>query len=128
MRKITPKLYKWQQAYIDDIKSCNTKSPDREKRMLKDYEEKGYCEIEMWCLAVPVARFILPRLKDFRGIVKRDTNRANNYSATLKDFDAMIYSFEKIAKDDHMYVTEEVRLKIQNGLQLFATHLTGMWC
>ena len=41
MKKEESKLYKWQQAYIDDIKSCNTGSPDREKDMLKDYKERG---------------------------------------------------------------------------------------
>jgi hypothetical protein len=119
-------MYKWQQAYIDDIKSCNTNSPDREARMLKDYEEKGFCEIELWCMADAVAKFVLPRLKEFRDkVVKRDTN--DNYPP-VKSFDAMIYSFQKIIDNDHLYVQLEERMKIKKGLQLFAKHLIGMWC
>ncbi len=127
MKNRIQKLYKWQHAYIEDIKSCNTRSPDREKRMLKDYEEKGYCEIDMWCLATAVSKFVLPRLKEFRNVVKRDSNRSINYPS-LKKFNAMIYSFQKIVDNNHLYVNEKERLKIQKGLELFAQHLIGMWC
>ncbi len=124
--KRKPKLYKWQQAYIDDIKSCNTQSPDREKKMLKDYTEKGYCDIEMWCLATSTAKFVLPRLTEFRNrMVATDTH--GNYPP-LKLFDEMIYSFQKIVDSDHMYVNDKERKKIDKGLQLFAKHLIGMWC
>jgi putative NADH-flavin reductase len=120
-------MYKWQKEYIEYIKSCNKKNPVRKKRMLIDYKEKGYCEFEMWCLATTVAKFVLPRLKEFRNIVKKDVFRKENYAASLKDFDAMIYSFQQIVDNKHTWIKEEQSLKIQKGLDLFSKHLIGMW-
>lgn len=117
-------MYKWQKAYIDEIKDCNGNTKDREKQMLADYEEKGFCEIEMWCLATATAKFALPRLKEFKIIVEMNPH---NYSASLDDFDSMIYSFQKIIEGEHLYVNKEESDKIQKGLNLFSQHLTEMW-
>lgn len=117
-------MYKWQKAYIDEIKACNGNTKDREKQMLADYEEKGFCEIEMWCLATSIAKFALPRLKQFMVTVEKNPH---NYSASLKDFECMIYSFQKIIDGEHLYVSKKEISKIQQGLNLFSKHLVEMW-
>lgn len=120
-------IFKVHEQYLKDIDECNKGNPSRRARFIADYKEKGYCAIDLWCLATSTAKFVLPRLKDFRDIVKRDKFRAQNYPP-LKSFNAMIYSFQKIVDNDHMYVNEKEREKIQKGLDLFAKHLIGMWC
>lgn len=119
------KKYKWVQKYEDEIAECNTGSPDRKKRMMKHYAEKGYCEMEMWCLATAVSKFVLPRLTEFRDVIVK--NGPQNYQP-IEVYDAMIYSFQKIVDGDHMYVDKKERRKIDNGLQLFAKYMIGMWC
>lgn len=119
------KKYTWVQKYEDDISGCNNGDPIRKKKMLKDYAEKGYCDIDLWCLATTTAKFILPRLIEFRNrIVAKDTSE--NYQP-LSVYDAMIYSFQKIVDNSHIYVKKNERKKIDKGLQLFAKHLIGMW-
>ncbi len=117
--------YKWIKKYENEIEKCNIKSPDRKNIFLKQYAEKGYCDIDLWCLATSTAEFILPRLKEFRDrIVAKDT--CGNYGS-LADYDAMIYSFQMIVDNDHLYVKQSKKLKIEKGLKLFAEQLTGMW-
>ena len=117
--------YKVHDQYLRDIDECNTNDPKRKSVFITDYKEKGFCDIDLWCLATTTAKFVLPRLIEFRDKVVK--NGSQNYRS-IEDYNAMIYSFQKIVNNDHMYVKEEERNKILKGLVMFSEQLTGMWC
>ncbi len=122
-------MYPWVEKRIKEIEACSPDSAglkERRERHLQQYADLGYCEVDMWSLDIPIAKSILPMLKAFyENTVIQDT--CNNYGPK-KNYEIMIWAFEKIANDDARWVSKEDAKKIQKGLNLFAKNLLYMWC
>lgn len=89
-------------------------SPDDERQILWAWQRefRGFDDTELWNLDNTITRFILPRLKAFRG------HRIN------KDIDEMIEGFELNLLD---FPDKIQRDKITNGLILFRKHFFNLW-
>lgn len=95
----------------------------------------GFDDTETWDLLYTIARFILPRLKRFKEIgdfyVGADTAasvKPLGYEPTkevITILDKMILAFEIIATG-YDYEPKN-KIKIQEGLDLFAKHFLALW-
>jgi hypothetical protein len=117
---------------------------------------RGYADCDLWNLDLTMSQFIYPRLKAFRDKYAKDSSyekpkvlTAEEFSVLPKDkwgnylieayssqewleiLDKMLLAFERVNKQfdykDPSNGTEEERLRIEEGLQLFAKHFQQLW-
>jgi len=90
---------------------------------------RGFSDPESWELDTTIAKFVLPRLEEYR-----NTNQIlpvqfmqEQWNTTL---DKMIYSMKIMAMDNYLeYILDhpEEMCKIQEGFTLFGKHLFDLW-
>lgn len=87
---------------------------------------RGYDDSETWSLCVEHAKWMAPRLKRFIEIHNGHPCHldADGWNNVLND---MLYSFDKIAKDDIDDLTEEENNKIYEGLKQFSVWYMDLW-
>lgn len=86
---------------------------------------------ELWGLDVTLAKYILPRLIKFKEI--NINSHPQDFSGMKEWHDAidkMIWSFEKVLKDDWNNVYSELgreNMRYLEGMNLFAYHFNDLW-
>lgn len=90
---------------------------------------RGYSDADLWELDVHLAEIILPRLKSFRDMDKIGHPAGLTEEEWQNILDKMIYSFEALQNQYHVPLVESKAEagKIEEGLNLFATHLCDLW-
>jgi hypothetical protein len=139
----TYKTYKWMDKTFAEIDECNPNDPERKEKMLKDYEEKGWTERDVWSLDHTLAVWILPRLTYFRdcasgcpgGFAKTDGNGKSTkrqFAAGCKKWrrvlDEMVDGFTIIASDRYFLTKSEDEKKIEKALDNFREYYRCLWC
>jgi len=107
---------------------------ERQDIWKKQREERGFDDTELWGLDCTIARFILPRLKEFK-------KQAGGYPSNLKpegddgdkglelwenSIQTMIDAFELIAKD-HVVTDDKEKEIIETGLDNFRKYYFSLW-
>lgn len=127
--------------------SIDRNDDDRSKSFMHQRMSRGFDDTELWNLYITIARFILPRLKEFK-------KQSMGYPCSITPeewstiLDKMIWSLEIIASDkdysdyfpmpsrDNSTKEEidkwnkdytEYNDKIQEGLNLLAEHFCSLW-
>jgi hypothetical protein len=114
-----------------------TKKDKRYNKHLKQLKTRGFSDSETWSLYSNIAMFILPRLIQFRKIVR--THAYGGYPLGLTEqtwndmlgemifaFDWSITSDEKSAKMTDEEVTAAWE-RYKKGMQLFGEWFRGLW-
>jgi hypothetical protein len=95
---LTVPPYKWVSRDIKKIRDMNKKTQARFKKHLKQYETKGWSDIDTWSLDSTFAEWMLPRLKRFKelrnGIPQGYTEKTWNNTMQF-----IIDGFEFMASD-----------------------------
>jgi len=101
-------------------------------RQWKQRRKQGFIDEDLYSLEWTIAKFVAPRLKDFRNSGPHDN--CPNWCSML---DKMIWSMEQIANseggtfiDPDGLTDEEVTIyynKLQEGLTLFGRNFRGLW-
>lgn len=95
-------------------------------RFLWDKFITGFSERDTWSLDVPIAEYILPRLKLFKtcapGYPVRLKKKEEEWNANL---DKMILAFEKVLECDGG--PSQFEDEIDEGLELFGKYYRGLW-
>lgn len=87
---------------------------------------RGYDDTEMWCLTTAIARFLLPRIKDFE----------QNYCLAPPD-DPLRSDYKKIIKALELVIEDGINFRNPNtkdgqifaeGWKIFHDRYLGMWC
>jgi len=96
--------------------SLTDKTDTREEEYSQQRIERGFDESEGWAFDCTVARFVLPRLKEFKCMYDEEK------------VDAMIEAFELIDRDNgsHCLWTSEEEARVIEGLRLFSDNLLGL--
>lgn len=99
------------------------------QKLKKQLYKKGFDNSECWNLDITIAKFILPRLKNFQKITIGYPSKLKNEKKWNKILNKMIISFELILNDDENVKKYKIenRKKIQKGLKLFAKYFTELW-
>jgi hypothetical protein len=104
--------------------SIYTDNDKREEKFLKQRLERGFDESETWSLYTTIAKFIVPRLKEFK-----EVNIAYPPELTPESWndilDKMIRSFEIAADSDFM--KEEEAEEFREGFTLFSEYFFALW-
>jgi len=86
---------------------------------------------ELWGLDVTLAKYILPRLIKFKEInTNSHPQELNNMKEWHDIIDKMIWSFQKIIKDDWSPVYGELgreNMRYLEGMRLFGYHFNDLW-
>lgn len=95
-------------------------------------KKKGLSKIkneELWDLDDTLAKYILPRLIKYKTINKNSHPIAfDNIEDWHNTIDKMIWSFEKIVKDNWVYKQLEAeKERFEEGMNLFAKHFMDLW-
>lgn len=108
-------------SYLKEI----IKGDHRYIRFLWDQFISGVSEIDTWSLDVPIAEYILPRLKLFK-------SAKHSYPGCLEKeeewdiiLDKMIFAFQKVIECDGG--PSEFEDEIDEGLKLFGEYYRGLW-
>lgn len=92
----------------------------------------GWDDRTLWDLDYHIAKFVLPRLKEFKKNLHNHPGCFNTLEEWDDVLDKIVYSFEHIINDLYMLdkEVEEIRQieeKIQEGLELFGKYFRGLW-
>ena len=123
--KIDPK-------YIDVPNICfslTEKTDDREEEFSKQRIDHGFDESETWSLDHTIARFILPRIKEFWRIEQKVTMMKSQEELEYKEsMPKIIRAFELIVRDNDSRIwNEQEEKEYEEGIDLFAKYLLWMW-
>jgi len=94
------------------------KTDKRLKKFAKQRKDRGWDSTELWNLDVTIAKFVLPRLKEFIKTVHDDYK---------KDIQKMIDAFELVVSDDNYRFDKEIDRKIRDGLKTFSENFRLLW-
>jgi hypothetical protein len=121
------KNYKWVEEDLKYIRDTEGKDPARTKRFIKQYEARGWCDIETWSLDHSFAVWMVPRLQRFieltngyPGDVEGMTNA--KWHRILKE---MLEGFKFMLTDDWYAPTKRTAKKHAKALK--ALKLFGEW-
>lgn len=108
--------------------SISSIDDSREKEFAKQRIIRGFDDSETWSLTCTISKFILPRLKLFKA-VSMGTTPINLSKEDWKEIlNKMIYAFEIIPRDNETWnFTDEERIKIDEGLDLFRQYFFALW-
>ena len=102
------------------------KNDSRAEEYRKIKQKTGICPDELWNLDRAIARFVAPRLKQFR-------KDAYFYPACLKSWDSwnkilkqMIKAFQLLDSDKYAF-SESERKSINKGLNAFRKYFECLW-
>ena len=82
----------------------------------------GMSQRDTWSLDVPLAKYILPRLKLFK-VSGFENEKEKEWDVIL---DKMIFAFEKIIESDGCSFPD-FEDEIDEGLALFGKYYRGLW-
>jgi len=109
---------------------------ERQEIFRKQREERGFDDTELWGLDCVIAKFILPRLKEFKNQtgggfpsdlgVEGDENGDKGLDVWLNVIQEMIDAFELIAKD-HVVTDKKEKEIINKGLDQFRKYYFSLW-
>lgn len=100
----------------------------RKLRFLWQRLTRGWSDDNTWNLDIPIAKFVLPRLRRFKEI-------NNGYPSGMTEeewdekIDQMTEAFDLLIKtyDGDVDETVSTDMKIDDGLELFGEHLRNLW-
>jgi hypothetical protein len=127
IQKTSPKKYKWFKKEVDYINDHSFKKPKRQKKYMKQLENRGWTDADTWSLDSTFGRWISPRLKRFKKLNNGCPNglTAESWNAIL---DIMIEAFEYIGSDKYWGArTDKMNAKIEQGLDLFRQYFFCLW-
>ena len=104
-------------AYIGFV----DKETKNKKKYKQQFDEEGFDDSVTWSLDESIIKFILPRLKRYHEIAFKVIEEPD----LEKDCELMIEGFELYLSDCE--VTEEVRVKINNALELLVKNFHKLW-
>ena len=109
---------------------------ERQDIWKKQREERGFDDTELWGLDCTIARFILPRLKEFKNqtgggfppnlAVEGDEDGDKGLELWENSIQTMIDAFELIAKD-HVVTDDKEKEIIETGLDNFRKYYFSLW-
>lgn len=77
---------------------------------------------DMWNLDITIARFVLPRLKEFKDKYATDDKKWQKYLSK------MIIAFELCSDESNITCFDETQQKqFDEGIKLFAKYFRGLW-
>jgi hypothetical protein len=138
------KKYKWIDKELQIIKEISKGKPERRKKMLKDYEDKGWTDRDTWSLDYTIAQFVLPRLKRFREVASGcpgifcpidDNGKPMKGRGIPKDgmkhwhklLDEMIVGFQLMNDGNQFLGSKEDYKKMNKALDLFREFFFDLW-
>lgn len=97
--------------------------PKRNKKFKKQRIERGFDDSELWSLRDVYAKFMLPRLIEFR---KKVVNIIEVEETYLEDLDYVIDTFKIIIENDSI-LDLKTEKRITKGLYLFSDMYLTLW-
>jgi hypothetical protein len=91
---------------------------------------KGFAPDDLWNLDQTIARFVLPRLKEFRRLYGTIPVGEENLKQWHETIDKMIFAMETISDESYPFslsLNDSTEEKVQDGLNLFAKHFMKLW-
>lgn len=124
------KKYEWVKTDIEYAKKmghCNDNGK-RSKLFVKQYEERGWCDAELWNIDHEFGKWILPRIKSYakyaNGVPGGITEK--EWKSILKQ---MIDGFEIIAHPkDNWSCDAKKEEKANTAMELFGKYGRLLWC
>lgn len=103
--------------------------PANDKRQMQWETQRfirGYDDTEMWCLTSAIAKFLLPRIKDF----KEHYCLASPNDPIHSDFNKIIRALELVIEDNVEFRNPNTKdgKAFLEGWKLFHDHYLGLWC
>ena len=86
---------------------------------------RGFDDTELWNLDVTIAKFILPRLIEFRRELTGHPGKLPDPTAWEVILDKMIVTFTWLSQDDN--VGDLLPAEVSEGLGLFITYYRNLW-
>ena len=120
----------WCEKQLKELKK--EKKPKRKKLWLKQFKNRGWTDKELWNLDVSFAKWILPRLVEFKKQTMSYPPKFKNESEWAKVLQTMIDGFTIMA-DENIYFslprTEKDKKfkKIKLSMSLFYNHIYDLW-
>lgn len=112
-------------AYPSWYYGCANELDDNDSRlpgMIKQFEEEGMDETEMWSLTDSIAKFLIPRLDWFSKTIPYTDEPTKETVMKMK------HAFELISRDSGSRIyTKTEEQELEEGLDLFRKHLLGLW-
>lgn len=99
----------------------------RKKIFSKQRKERGFDDSECWSLDITIAKFITPRLKNFREIVGGYPPAFSSLDKWKLTIDKMILAFEHIAEERGISPNKKTQKEIKQGLDLFREWIFHLW-
>lgn len=126
--------------------SVSNNGDENDKKYMRQRLTRGFDDTELWDLGMTIARFTLPRLKEYRKHINGYPATVSSFEEWTKILDKIIWSLEVI-KDDWDYESsvpfkpdmtddehaayeksmKEYNDKVQEGLDLFGKHFGALW-
>ena len=104
---------------------------DREEKYKAQRIERGFDNSELWSLDYTIARFIHPRLVEFKKDLHGWPGGLESFEVWTEILDKMILAFSYLADDEEHFISMEHENmkndKIDEGLKLFAEYYRGLW-
>lgn len=107
--------------------SLTEKDDNRELEYSKQRMERGFDDSETWSLTDTIGNFIIPRLKRFKEVASFIPSgvESSDWDIIL---DKMILSFELTVRNKGARIyTEEEKIQLEEGLDLFREWFMGLW-
>ena len=93
---------------------------NRYKGFVKEIENRGFADDELWSLCGTISEFILPRLIAF--------SKTENCVGSRKKIKKMIKAFKLIHRDNGSWTfTKEENKAVTKGLRIFSDNFMGLW-
>lgn len=100
---------------------------DRDKEFAKSRIERGYDVSELWSLTGTIAKFILPRLKDYLSIIG-EPDEDDNTKYFVEDCKMFVKALELLERDEGSWIfTNEEERTVELGLEAFPKIFQSLW-
>ena len=112
--------------YYGYANECQTEDIDQQNKWKMQRETQGFDDTELWNLDTTIAKFILPRLIEFK------KQMGTPHPISKEDWtiyiDKMIKSFEFLSGEEKYTIYDKEQWEeTQEGLGLFAQHFSSLW-
>ncbi len=117
---------------------CAEENSEKEiEKYRKQYDKRGFDNTELWSLDSSIAKFVLPRLKEFKKVCQSTCYGGKNCPfetsedgfMTIKGWkdclQKMIDALQAVVDDDTW--DEDKQKVIDEGLRLFAEYFQALW-
>lgn len=119
-------MFKWIEKEIEYIKKIGG-TKKRTKKLMKQFEKKGWTDTETWSLDHSFANWMLPRLKRFRETTCSYPGRDASEKEWYDILDKMIKGFEIMASEDYFAISKENDAIVQEAMYLLAKWYRHLW-